>query len=173
MFWPFTVWINCFSDLKTISNSRPSASNFKSFSLSLEQFFLTAGRNNFGNKIPIFHLDAEHGFPTFDAGIASDDLADLKWKLSTAFDHGDLVVTTGGVSMGDKDLLRQILVQVRFLTTILHRGLRNGFFYTSFTFSDFYLDFYFPFWGVFQLLDLIITELKSHMTCYNSMQIGR
>ena len=90
MFWPFTVWINCFSDLKT--------------------------RNNFGNKIPIFHLDAEHGFPTFDAGIASDDLADLKLKLSTAFDHGDLVVTTGGVSMGDKDLLRQILVQVRFFS---------------------------------------------------------
>ena len=59
-------------------------------------------------------LDAEHGFPTYDAGIASDDLADLKLKLSTAFDHGDLVVTTGGVSMGDKDLLRQILVQVRF-----------------------------------------------------------
>ena len=57
-------------------------------------------------------LDAEHGFPTYDAGIASDDLVDLKSKLSTAFDHGDLVVTTGGVSMGDKDLLRQILVQV-------------------------------------------------------------
>ena len=66
--------------------------------------------------MPIFHLDAEHGFPTFDAGIASDDLADLKLKLSTAFDHGDLVVTTGGVSMGDKDLLRQILVQVRFFS---------------------------------------------------------
>ena len=60
-------------------------------------------------------LDAEHGFPTYDAGIASDDLADLKLKLSTAFDHGDLVVTTGGVSMGDKDLLRQILVQVSLL----------------------------------------------------------
>ena len=25
--------------------------------------------------------------------------------------------------------------------------------------------------GVFQLLDLIITELKSHMTCYNSMPL--
>ena len=30
-----------------------SASNFKSSSLSLEQFFLTVGQNNFGNKIPI------------------------------------------------------------------------------------------------------------------------
>ena len=52
LFWPFTVWINCSSDLKNFENSRLSASNFKSFSRSLEQFFLTVGQNNFGNKIP-------------------------------------------------------------------------------------------------------------------------
>ena len=66
----------------------------------------------FHNDYSIF-ADFEQGFPTFDAGIATDDLNDLKLKLSKAFDHGDMVVTTGGVSMGDKDLLRQILVQVR------------------------------------------------------------
>ena len=35
-----------------------------------------------------------------------------------------------------------------FLTAILHRGLRNDFFFiffSQFTFSNFYLDFYFPF----------------------------
>ena len=48
------LWINCSSDLKNFENSRPSASDFKSFSWSLEQFFLTVGQNNFGNKIPIF-----------------------------------------------------------------------------------------------------------------------
>ena len=53
-FWPITVVINCSSDLKHFANSRPSASNFKSFSWSLEQFFLTVGQNNFGNKIPLF-----------------------------------------------------------------------------------------------------------------------
>ena len=36
-----------------ISNSRPSASNYKSFSWSLEQIFLTVSQNNFGNKIPL------------------------------------------------------------------------------------------------------------------------
>ena len=46
LFWPFTVWINCSSDLKNF------ASNFKSFSPSLEHFFLTVGQNYFGNKIP-------------------------------------------------------------------------------------------------------------------------
>ena len=53
-FWPFTVLINCSSDLKKCSNSRTSTSNFKSSSRSLEQFFLTVGQNNFDNKIP-FH----------------------------------------------------------------------------------------------------------------------
>ena len=56
LFWPFAVRINCSSDLKMFANSRPSASNFKSFSRSLEQFFLTVGENNFDNKIPLFHL---------------------------------------------------------------------------------------------------------------------
>ena len=53
-FWPFTVWINCPSDLKDFANYWPSASNFKSFCRSLEQFFLTVDKNNFGNKIPLF-----------------------------------------------------------------------------------------------------------------------
>ena len=52
LFWPFTVWINCSSDLKKFANSWPSASNFKSFSWSVKQFFLTVGQNNFNNKIP-------------------------------------------------------------------------------------------------------------------------
>ena len=54
LFWPFTVWINCLSDLKIFAYSRPSASNFESFSQSLEQFFLTVGQYNFGNKIPLY-----------------------------------------------------------------------------------------------------------------------
>ena len=48
MFWPFTVWINCSSDLKSFANSRPSASNFKSFS------HRSSSQNNFGNKIQFF-----------------------------------------------------------------------------------------------------------------------
>ena len=48
--------MNCSSDLKKFENSRLSASNFKSCSRSLEQFFLTVGQNNFGNKIPVLAL---------------------------------------------------------------------------------------------------------------------
>ena len=36
--WPFTVWLNCSSDLKNVSNSRSSALNFKIFSQSLDYF---------------------------------------------------------------------------------------------------------------------------------------
>ena len=43
LYWPFTVRINCSSDLK-------------SFSQSIEQFFHTVCQNNFGNKIPILFI---------------------------------------------------------------------------------------------------------------------
>ena len=46
---PFSVGINCSSDLKTFANSWSSALNFERFSQSLEQFFLTVF---FGKKIP-------------------------------------------------------------------------------------------------------------------------
>ena len=49
LFWPFTVQTNCSSDLKFFTNSRPSTLNFKIYSRSLEQLFLTVGQNNFGN----------------------------------------------------------------------------------------------------------------------------
>ena len=45
---PFIAWINCSTDLK----------NFACFSRSVEQFFLTVGQNNFGNKIPLLLFSA-------------------------------------------------------------------------------------------------------------------
>ena len=46
--------IKCSSYLKIFANSQPSVSNFKSFSQSLEQFFLTVGQTNFQSKIPFW-----------------------------------------------------------------------------------------------------------------------
>ena len=55
---PFTVWINCSIYFKNLANSRTSASNFKSFSWSVEHFLFTVGQNNFGNKIQFtLHLN--------------------------------------------------------------------------------------------------------------------
>ena len=55
-FWPFTVWINCSRDLKSFSNSRPSASNFKFFSITRTIF----SQNDFGNKIPYFQFSVRN-----------------------------------------------------------------------------------------------------------------
>ena len=65
LFWPFTDWTNCSRDLKKFANSRPSASNSKSFSGSLEHFFLTVGQNNFGNKIPFANISPSQAFCIF------------------------------------------------------------------------------------------------------------
>ena len=58
LFWPFTLRTNCSIDLKIVANSRLLASNFKSFSRPLEQFFLTVAQNNFGNKTPSLCLSS-------------------------------------------------------------------------------------------------------------------
>ena len=52
LFW-LTMRKNCSRDLKIFKNSRPSASNIKSFSWSREQSFLIVSQNNFWNKIPL------------------------------------------------------------------------------------------------------------------------
>ena len=43
--------LNFSSDLKFFANFEPSALKFKSFSQSIEYYFLTVGQTNFGNKI--------------------------------------------------------------------------------------------------------------------------
>ena len=76
LFWPFTVWINCSSDLKKFANSQPSASNFKKISWSLEQFFLTVCQNNFGNKIPFL-------FAKYPSRSLGDNICKCKHFLGT------------------------------------------------------------------------------------------
>ena len=53
LFWPFTVWVNCSSNLKIFANSWPSSSNFKSFFSITRTIFSPLGQKTFGNKIPM------------------------------------------------------------------------------------------------------------------------
>ena len=48
-----------FQCLNKFCNSRPSASNFKSYSQSLQQLFLTVGQNNLVTK---YHFEKGHKF---------------------------------------------------------------------------------------------------------------
>ena len=62
----------------------------------------------------IINFVDDHGFDGVDCGIATDDVDDLSEKLAKAIEIGDVVVTTGGVSMGDRDLLRQVILEVSY-----------------------------------------------------------
>lgn len=71
---------------------------------------LEAGRIRDSNKTTLLSLAKEHGFSALDLGVARDDPQSILMKLKEALATSDIVVTTGGVSMGEKDLLKEVLV---------------------------------------------------------------
>ena len=88
LFWPLTVWINCSSNLKNLAKF----SAFKSFSFLQEQFFLTAGHNNFDNKIPLnFEITASKTTRlSYLASILSDAAA--QQCITTSFQRRTTVL---------------------------------------------------------------------------------
>lgn len=54
----------------------------------------------------------EHGFQSINCGIARDEPSSLVTALSNALKQADILVCTGGVSMGERDLLKPVLVKV-------------------------------------------------------------
>ncbi|KAL8685900.1 MAG: hypothetical protein Q9218_007477 [Villophora microphyllina] len=63
------------------------------------------------------------GFKTVDLGIATDDQGDLEQSLRDAMRKVDVIVTTGGVSMGHLDLLKPTIE--RSLSGTIHFGRVN------------------------------------------------
>ena len=61
--------LNYSNDHKNFANLRPSSSNFKSCSRSLEQLCLTVGQNNFGNKMPFISLKIALSFNLLNFSI--------------------------------------------------------------------------------------------------------
>ena len=71
-----------------------------------------SGKIRDSNKTTLSSLiGGEGGLPIKDLGICIDDPQILMEKLTSCLPEIDILVTTGGVSMGDKDLLRQVLVE--------------------------------------------------------------
>jgi len=71
---------------------------------------LEPGHVRDSNKTTLLTLLKQQGIPIVDGGICKDDLASLTAGVRSALTSADVLVTTGGVSMGDRDLLRQVLV---------------------------------------------------------------
>jgi molybdopterin molybdotransferase len=62
------------------------------------------------NNIAVGAIAAEAGAEVIDLGIFRDDLAELERAIGLARDsHADVIITLGGASVGDRDLLRPAL----------------------------------------------------------------
>jgi len=70
---------------------------------------LAPGRIRDSNRPLLAGLLDEVGVECFDLGIVPDDAALLTAAIGQAASEGDVVVTSGGVSMGDYDLVKQVL----------------------------------------------------------------
>lgn len=63
------------------------------------------------NRIMLLAALQEHGYRPVDLGIACDTPDSLLVRLRSAFNKLDVIITTGGVSMGEKDLVRDVLLK--------------------------------------------------------------
>lgn len=72
------------------------------------------------NRITLITAAQEAGYPVIDLGIAGDKPGTLEETLRGALRRCDLVVTTGGVSMGELDLLKPTIE--RALGGTIHFG---------------------------------------------------
>lgn len=61
------------------------------------------------NHITIESIVKEHGAEASRLGIVIDDKELIKEKISEALKHNDIVITTGGVSVGDYDFVKDII----------------------------------------------------------------
>ncbi|KAL1916881.1 uncharacterized protein VTP21DRAFT_5078 [Calcarisporiella thermophila] len=84
---------------------------------------LKYGQVRDSNRLSLMTLVKSAGFEVVDLGIASDDALDLENRLKNAVSRVDVLITTGGVSMGEMDLLKPMLEQK--LGATLHFGRVN------------------------------------------------
>ncbi|KAM3964003.1 LOW QUALITY PROTEIN: molybdenum cofactor synthesis protein cinnamon [Aphomia sociella] len=63
------------------------------------------------NRTMLKMLLREHGYESIDCGIARDSPEQLAAALANAMRRADVVVCTGGVSMGERDLLKPVLLK--------------------------------------------------------------
>jgi molybdopterin molybdotransferase len=73
---------------------------------------LGPGQIRESNKVMLVALVAEAGFTPVDYGIVRDDEAELAGVLRRAAEECDAIVTSGGVSMGDYDVVKAVLSEI-------------------------------------------------------------
>ncbi|KAK9870063.1 hypothetical protein WA026_006157 [Henosepilachna vigintioctopunctata] len=84
---------------------------------------LGPGQIRDSNKLALINLLKQYSYDAFDYGIAKDDPNSVKNALTKALASNDIVITTGGVSMGEYDLVKKVLVSD--FGALLHFGRVN------------------------------------------------
>lgn len=67
---------------------------------------LHRGQVRDSNRITLLSALKQAGFPVIDIGIAPDDLGKLQLTIETALEKADVIISSGGVSMGERDFLK-------------------------------------------------------------------
>ncbi|XP_067335489.1 gephyrin a isoform X6 [Channa argus] len=70
---------------------------------------LHPGKIRDSNRSTLLATIQEHGYPTINLGIVGDNPDDLLSALHEGISRADVIITSGGVSMGEKDYLKQVL----------------------------------------------------------------
>jgi molybdenum cofactor synthesis domain-containing protein len=73
---------------------------------------LGPGQIRESNKTMLLGMVAEAGAEAVDYGVVRDDEAELERVLRGAADDCDVIVTSGGVSMGDYDVVKAVLSRI-------------------------------------------------------------
>lgn len=84
---------------------------------------LEPGKIRDSNKTTLMALLKENGFAGVDCGIALDDPNILLDKIRSSLVDNDVLITSGGVSMGERDLIADVLL--KDLNAKIHFGRVN------------------------------------------------
>ncbi|XP_059376605.1 gephyrin-like isoform X4 [Carassius carassius] len=93
---------------------------------------LHPGKIRDSNRSTLLATIQEHGYPTINLGIIGDNPDDLLSALNEGISRADVIITSGGVSMGEKDYLKQVLdidlhAQIHFGRVFMKPGLPTTF----------------------------------------------
>uniref|UniRef100_A0A8D3EBW7 Gephyrin n=1 Tax=Scophthalmus maximus TaxID=52904 RepID=A0A8D3EBW7_SCOMX len=93
---------------------------------------LHPGKIRDSNRSTLLATIQEHGYPTINLGIVGDNPDDLLNALNEGISRADVIITSGGVSMGEKDYLKQVLdidlhAQIHFGRVFMRPGLPTTF----------------------------------------------
>lgn len=70
---------------------------------------LPYGKVHDSNRFTLTGMLAKNNINVLDLGHAKDSIKDIKKKFSTAIKESDIVISTGGVSVGDADYIKDVV----------------------------------------------------------------